>query len=123
ALTSCSLQRAWPGKGGRGKAEEELTRNYLQWFIVAMKGFPQMNRLNIFFGRNAVRLLGVFFFVSLLTPRHFAAGETVRFAGDSESKFQYCLPVVHAVPCKEHRADGTAVSTPAHSTCAARESA
>src|SRR6516164_8594562 len=50
-----------------------------------MKGFPQMNRPNIFFGRNAVRYLGVFFFVSLLTPRHFAAGETVRFAGDSDS--------------------------------------
>ena len=43
-----------------------------------------MNRLNNFFGRNAVRLLGVLFFVSLLTPRHFAAGETVRFAGDSD---------------------------------------
>ena len=43
-----------------------------------------MNRLNDFFGRNAVRLLGVLFLVSLLTPRHFASGETVRFAGDSD---------------------------------------
>src|SRR5215469_6939545 len=91
-VDGCSLQPslAWEG---RGETEKGLTSNYLQWFIAAMKGFPQMNRLNIFFERNAVRLLGVFFFVSLLTLRHFAAGETVRFAGDSESKFQYCLPV------------------------------
>ena len=43
-----------------------------------------MNRLNDSFGRNAVRFLGVLFLVSLLTPRHFASGETVRFAGDSD---------------------------------------
>jgi hypothetical protein len=43
-----------------------------------------MNCLNDSFGRNAVRLLGVLFLVSLLTPRHFASGETVRFAGDSD---------------------------------------
>ena len=43
-----------------------------------------MNRLNNSFGRNAARLLGVLFLVSLLTPRHFASGETVRFAGDSD---------------------------------------
>src|SRR5271157_3475041 len=49
-----------------------------------MKGFPPMNCLNDSFGRNAVRLLGVLFLVSLLTPRHFASGETVRFAGDSD---------------------------------------
>ena len=66
------------------KSEKELTSDYLRWFIAAMKGFPQMNRLNNFFGRNAVRLFGVLFFVSLLTPRHFAAGETVRFSGDSD---------------------------------------
>src|SRR5215469_2008694 len=63
------------------KSEKELTSDYLRWLIAAMKGFPQMNRLNNFFGRNAVRLFGVVFFVSLLTPRYFAAGETVRFAG------------------------------------------
>ena len=49
-----------------------------------MKGFPPMNHLNDSFGRNAVRLLGVLFLVCLLTPRHFASGETVRFAGDSD---------------------------------------
>jgi len=49
-----------------------------------MKGFPPKNRLNNCFGRNAIRLLGVLFLVSLLTPRHFASGETVRFAGDSD---------------------------------------
>jgi len=43
-----------------------------------MKGFPPKNRLNNCFGRNAIRLLGVLFLVSLLTPRHFASGETVR---------------------------------------------
>ena len=43
-----------------------------------------MNRLNNSFGRNAIRFLGVLFLVSLLTPRHFASGETVRFAGDSD---------------------------------------
>src|SRR6202162_519555 len=43
-----------------------------------------MNRLNDSFERNAVRFLGVLFLVSLLTPRHFASGETVRFAGDSD---------------------------------------
>src|SRR5271157_4616570 len=43
-----------------------------------------MNRLNNSFGRNAIRSLGVLFLVSLLTPRHFASGETVRFAGDSD---------------------------------------
>jgi len=42
-----------------------------------------MNRLNDSFGRNAIRLLGVLFIVSLLTSRHFASGETVRFVGDS----------------------------------------
>src|ERR1700730_2598494 len=68
----------------RSEAEKELTRNHLQWFIAAMKGFPPMNRLNDSFGRNAVRFLGVLFLVSLLTPRHFASGETVRFAGDSD---------------------------------------
>ena len=45
---------------------------------------PKMNRLNNSFGRNAIRFLGVLFLVSLLTPRHFASGETVRFAGDSD---------------------------------------
>ena len=25
---------------GRSEAEKELTRNHLQWFIAAMKGFP-----------------------------------------------------------------------------------
>jgi len=69
---------------GGSEAEKELTRNHLQWFIAAMKGFPPMNRLNNCFGRNALRLLGVLFLVSLLTPRHYASGETVRFAGDSD---------------------------------------
>src|SRR5258707_5331357 len=71
-------------EGGRSEAEKELTRNHFQWFIAAMKGFPPMNRLNNSFGRNAVRLLGVLFLFSLLTPRHLASGETVRFAGDSD---------------------------------------
>ena len=33
--------REWSGEGGRSEAEKELTRNHLQWFIAAMKGFPQ----------------------------------------------------------------------------------
>jgi len=60
---------------GRSEAEKELTRNHLQWFIAAMKGFPPMNRLNNCFGRNALRLLGVLFLLCLLTPRHYASGE------------------------------------------------
>jgi trehalose/maltose transport system substrate-binding protein len=43
-----------------------------------------MNRLNNALGRNAIRILGVLFLVSVLAPRHFASGETVRFAGDSD---------------------------------------
>ena len=44
-----------------------------------------MNRLNYPFGPMAVRFVGVLFLISSsLTPVHYAAGETVRFAGDSD---------------------------------------
>jgi trehalose/maltose transport system substrate-binding protein len=43
-----------------------------------------MNRLNNFFGRIAVRLLGGFVVVTQLALLHFVSGETVRFAGDSD---------------------------------------
>jgi len=42
-----------------------------------------MNLVISSFRRNAIQILGVLSLVSLLTPRHFASGETVRFAGDS----------------------------------------
>src|SRR5438309_10459911 len=71
-------------EGNSSEAEKELARNHLQCFIAAVKGFPPMNRLNNCFGRNALRLLGVLFPLSLLTTRHYASGETVRFADDSD---------------------------------------
>jgi trehalose/maltose transport system substrate-binding protein len=43
-----------------------------------------MKRQNHSFGRNAVPLLGVLLLVSLSIPYRYAAGETVRFAGDSD---------------------------------------
>jgi len=43
-----------------------------------------MNLVISSFRRNAIQILGVLSLVSLLTPRHFASGETVRFAGDSD---------------------------------------
>jgi trehalose/maltose transport system substrate-binding protein len=43
-----------------------------------------MNLVISSFRRNAIPILGVLSLVSLLTPRHFASGETVRFAGDSD---------------------------------------
>jgi trehalose/maltose transport system substrate-binding protein len=49
-----------------------------------MKAFPSKKRPYHCFRRNLVRLVGAFFLVSLSVPRHYAAGETVRFAGDSD---------------------------------------
>ena len=43
-----------------------------------------MNLVISSFRRNAIQILGVLCLVSLLTPRHSASGETVRFAGDSD---------------------------------------
>jgi len=82
-LLSSVYHREWSGKGERAKQKKSLQGITSSGFIATMKGFPPMNRLNDSFGRNAIRLLGVLFIVSLLTSRHFASGETVRFVGDS----------------------------------------
>ena len=71
------------GSTPRSEAEKRAYKKSPPVVYCSQERVSPMNRLNNTFGRNAVRLLGVLFLVSLLTPRHFASGETVRFVGDS----------------------------------------